>query len=50
MKDIVQLFLFIGWIAGVVIAKGGWTLLAIFMPFYSWYLVIELLMQKSGLI
>jgi len=50
VRDISALILIVGWIAGVVIAKGGWTILAVFMPFFSWYLVIELLMQKSGLI
>lgn len=39
------------WIAGVVLAKGFWmTLFAICIPFYSWYLVVELLMHKVGMI
>ena len=39
------------WIAGVVIAKGFVsTTIAIFLPFYSWYLVIEKTMLMNGLI
>ena len=39
------------WLAGIVIAKGFWsTLFAICVPFYSWYLVVERVMQSFNLI
>ena len=51
MKYVAYLVLVIGWIAGVVLAKGfGLTLLSIFIPFYAWYLVMEKLMKLSGMI
>ena len=35
------------WIAGVVIAKGFWsTFFAVCIPFWSYYLVVELLITK----
>ena len=38
------------WIAGVVLAKGFWlTVLAIFIPFYAWYLVVEKIMIAIGI-
>jgi hypothetical protein len=41
--------LFVGWIMGVVLAKGFWLVtLSIFFPFYAWYLVIEKVMIISG--
>ena len=41
--------LFVGWIMGVVLAKGFWlTMLSISFPFYSWYLVVEKVMIISG--
>lgn len=36
------------WIAGIVIAKGAQTLFAICIPFYSWHLLIERVMQING--
>lgn len=42
MKEIIGFISAIGWVAGVVIAKGFWsTLFAVCIPFWSWYLVIE---------
>ncbi|HMX99906.1 MAG TPA: hypothetical protein PKC44_09055 [Agitococcus sp.] len=42
------LFLF-SWIAGVVLAKGfWWTLLAVFCPFYAWYLIVERVLVMTG--
>ena len=39
------------WIAGVVLAKGfWWTVLAITVPFYAWYLVVERVMQMAGIV
>jgi len=41
--------LFVGWIMGVVLAKGFWLVtLSILFPFYAWYLVIEKVMIISG--
>jgi len=38
------------WLAGFVIAKGFWSTLFCFIPFYSWYLVIERIFIVEGLI
>jgi len=48
----IYVFIFsISWIAGIVLAKGFLlTTLAIFMPFYAWYLIVEKLMMHFGLI
>lgn len=46
MKELIFLIV---WVAGVVIAKGfWWTVGAIFIPFLSWYLVIERGLQMLG--
>ena len=51
MKAIITLVLFASWIAGVVIAKGFWsTLFAFIIPFWAYYLVIEQLLIKYGLL
>ena len=51
MKSIVQLTLITTWVAGIVLAKGFWlTLFSICMPLYSWYLVVEKIMQMNGII
>lgn len=35
------------WISGVVIAKGFWsTFFAIIVPFWSWYLVAERVVER----
>jgi hypothetical protein len=47
MKGVVGLIFFGVWVAGVVISKGFWScFFAIFMPFWAWYLVIEMAMIK----
>lgn len=47
MKSIVQLVLFVAWIAGIIIAKGFWSVFfAIIIPFWSYYLVVEQLMAR----
>lgn len=38
----------ITWIAGVALATGWMKLLAICMPFYAWYLDIEVFMHHMG--
>ena len=51
IQMIIQLLLIIGWLVGTVLAKGFWfTVLSIICPCYAWYLVVELLMIKNGLI
>ena len=48
-RNIFTAALFVGWIMGVVLAKGFWLVaLGIFFPFYSWYLVIEKIMIITG--
>jgi len=46
----VSLILLSSWIGGVVLADGWETLLAIFFPFYAWYLIVEKLMQTWGMV
>jgi uncharacterized membrane protein len=46
--SIVTLFI---WVAGVVIANGFWsTLFAVFIPFWSFYLVVERLLIVAKII
>lgn len=46
---LVALVLILMWLAGIVLAKGTWSVLfAICIPPYSWYLVVELVMFKFG--
>lgn len=50
MKHLTALIITIGWISGIVIAKGFWsTLFAIFTP-YSLYLTVERILQVNGLL
>ena len=47
MKSIFSLISLVVWIAGVVLANGFWsTLIAVVIPFWAWYLVIERLIIK----
>lgn len=39
----------IGWLAGIVLAKGGLAWVAAFFPPYGWYLAVERVMQALGL-
>lgn len=51
MRAISQLLALIVWIAGIVLAHGFWsTFIAIFIPIWAWYLVIERAMQFAGLL
>ena len=48
---VLVLIIVISWIAGVAIAKGIFeVIVAILMPPYSWYLVIEKIMMVNGYI
>jgi hypothetical protein len=47
MRHIIAFVLLVGWVAGLVIAKGFWsTTFAIFIPLWSYYLVVERLVEK----
>ncbi len=49
-KTIAGFFLTIMWLAGMVLAKGFWSMFfAIFTP-YGMYLVVELLMKRGGIV
>jgi hypothetical protein len=51
MKKITEFILFMFYLCGLVIAKGFWsTLFAIFIFPYSWYLVLEALLIRMGLV
>lgn len=42
MKHVISFILFIGWLAGIAIAKGTIsTLVAFVFPLWAWYLVVE---------
>lgn len=46
---IIGLLVGLGWLGGIVIAKGAWsTGFAICVPPYSWYLVVEKVMIVQG--
>lgn len=46
-----KFLLTVTWIAGVVLAKGALsTFFAIIIPLYAWYLIVERLMQVTGII
>lgn len=40
----------IGWLAGIVLAKGGLAWVAVFCPPYGWYLATERVMQMAGMV
>ena len=42
---LVGLFMLFCWLADFVLAKGFWSTLACFFPFYAWYLVTERVLQ-----
>lgn len=47
MQALVGFIFFVAWMAGIVIAKGFWsTFFAIFMPLWSYYLVVERLIER----
>jgi hypothetical protein len=51
MRALVGLFFTFSWIAGIVIANGFWsTLFAIFIPFWAFYLDVELLLVHFHLL
>lgn len=51
MRYLVYFAFVVGWISGVVIAKGFWsTLFAVFVPFWAYYLVIERLLHFWGIV
>jgi len=51
MMHIARLLALIGWVAGIVIAKGFWsTFFALIIPLWSWYLVVEHFLIHYGII
>lgn len=49
LRYVISLVIGITWIAGFVIAKGFWSTLFCIIPFWSWYLIVELYLAKYGL-
>lgn len=50
-NTLAKLFMLVWWVSGIVLAKGfWWTVLAIFVPLYAWYLVVEKIFILNGLI
>lgn len=47
MRDLLVASAFVGWLAGIVIAKGFIsTTIAIIFPFWAYYLVIERVLER----
>jgi hypothetical protein len=49
MKPLVELLLAFWWLAGIVLAPGWWKVLALFPP-YAFYLVVERILQLTGVV
>ncbi len=51
MKSVARVIAVILWLAGVVIANGFWsTAVALFIPLWAWYLVVERVVTTYGLL
>lgn len=51
MKYIYLTLVLTSWVAGIVIAKGFLsTLIAIYVPLWAWYLVVEKLLYHFGVL
>tara|TARA_R110000868_G_scaffold318502_2_gene579228 strand:+ start:193 stop:348 length:156 start_codon:yes stop_codon:yes gene_type:complete len=51
MENLLRLIFFIVWVVGIVIANGFWsTLVAFFIPFWGWYLIIEKVLINYGIV
>ena len=50
LKYLLDFALVVAWLAGVVLAHGGWKLLAFLFPPYALYLVVERLMEIAKII
>ncbi len=48
IKIMIVLILFFYWIVGFVLAKGFWSTFFCIIPFYAWYLVAEVYINKFG--
>lgn len=50
LVDLIGVGLFgVSWVAGMVLAEGFWlTILAIILPPYAWYLVVERALEAIG--
>lgn len=47
MNAFISLIFTTFWLAGIVLAKGFWSVtFAILIPFWSWYLVVEEAMRR----
>ena len=47
MNSLVTAFGTLLWLAGIVLAKGAWSVgFAIVIPVWSWYLVVEEVMRR----
>jgi hypothetical protein len=43
------LIILTAWLMGIALAKGTWsTILAIFFPFWAWYLLTEQILKSVG--
>ena len=49
-SSIAGFFFFAVWIAGFVIAKGFWSTLFAIIPFWGWYLVVELVLKHFNIV
>jgi len=49
-KYLLDFIFIVAWLAGVVLAHGGFKFLAFFFPPYALYLVVERLMEMANII
>lgn len=47
-SDLTTILAVVCWLAGIVLAKGFGAVVAILIPPYGWYLVVERVMQAIG--
>ena len=51
MRHVAYYTMVLLWLAGIVVAKGfAQTLVALVIPFYAYYLIVELMMLYIGVI
>lgn len=50
MKALVQGVFFVAWLFGIVLSNGWWAVLAFFIPFYSFYVVVKHFAIMAGLV
>ena len=47
-RNLISLFMFVWWFAGIAVASGWWKALAIILPPYAWYVFMEKMLKSLG--